>query len=157
MMKILFICTANICRSPLAEVILKKKIREQGLADIEVLSAGIRNFEGRQRDTTMIAFARKAGYDLGGEAKYLTKELAESADLIICMENQQKLELYHRFKPYVHWDRIHLFNEICFENPTDLIDPTGDTDYMYDVVLKRIERGCKKIVEKLSCSSQPIR
>jgi len=43
-MKILFICTANICRSALAEFILRKKLQESGLTSIKVESAGIRNF-----------------------------------------------------------------------------------------------------------------
>ena len=37
-MKILFVCTANICRSALAEAILKKMLKEKGLTDIEVAS-----------------------------------------------------------------------------------------------------------------------
>ena len=55
-MKILFICSANICRSALAEVILRKKLREKGLADIEVDSAGVHNFAGEPRDYMMFSF-----------------------------------------------------------------------------------------------------
>ncbi len=52
-MHILFICTANICRSALAEVILKKMLREHGISGIEVGSAGVRNLEGEPWDATM--------------------------------------------------------------------------------------------------------
>ena len=148
-MKILFICTANICRSALAEVILRKKLQEHGLTTIEVASAGIRDLEGEPREATMAALTQKAGYEMDGFAKYLNLDIVE-ADLIICMENFQKYELYHRFKPYVHWERIHRFNEICFGEESDMIDPTGDTQDAYNYVFKRIEQGCEILVKKLS-------
>ena len=149
-MKILFICTANICRSALAEVILRKKPQDHGLTTIEVASAGVRDLEGTPRDTTMSTLAQKAGYEMGGKALYLTLEMAESADMIICMENFHKYELYHRFKPYIHWERIHRFNEICFGEQSDLADPSGDTEDMYRLALKRIEQGCEILVRQLS-------
>ena len=43
-MKILFVCSANICRSALVEVILKKKLHERGLNEVLVDSAGIHNY-----------------------------------------------------------------------------------------------------------------
>ena len=78
-MKILFVCTANICRSALAEVVLKKKLQEKGLTDIEVESAGVHNYEGSPRDYTMTAYAHKAGYELGGCAHYVTQAIVDSA------------------------------------------------------------------------------
>lgn len=64
-MKILFVCTANIFRSALAEVILRKKLQEKGLTDIEVDSAGVHNYAGEPRDYMMCSYARKAGYEMG--------------------------------------------------------------------------------------------
>ena len=89
-MKILFVCTANICRSALAEVVLKEKLHQKGLTDIEVESAGVYNYEGSPRDYTMTAYARKAGYELGGTAHYVTQMMVDSADLIICMEHSHR-------------------------------------------------------------------
>ena len=65
-MKILFVCSANICRSALAEVILKQKLQQKGLTDIVVESAGVHNYEGEPRDYMMASYAIKSGYDLGG-------------------------------------------------------------------------------------------
>lgn len=149
-MKILFVCSANICRSPLAEVILRKKLQEKGVTDIDVESAGIHNYEGEPRDYAMASYARKAGYELGGTAKHISKDMVDSADLIICMEKFQIVELQRRYVPYVRWNCIHRFNEICFDEQTDLIDPSGDTGYIYNYVFDKIREGSCILAWKIS-------
>ena len=147
-MRILFICTANICRSALAEVVLMNKLQEKGLTDIEVESAGVYNYDGAPRDYMMSSYARKAGYELGGTAHYVTQTMVDSADLIICMEHSHVVEIQKRL-PYVRWSRIYLFNEICFGEQTGLIDPTGNTGYMYHYALEKIQEGCAILAWKL--------
>ena len=148
-MKILFVCSANICRSALAEVILRKKLKEKGLADVVVDSAGVHNYAGEPRDYMMCSYACKAGYYMGGESKYISQEQADSADLIVCMEHFHVVEMQKRL-PYVRWGRIKLFNEICFDEQTNLIDPSGNTGYIYGITLQHIEEGCVTLAWKLS-------
>ena len=152
-MRILFICTANICRSALAEVILRKKLQQRGLTDVEVASAGVHDFTGRARDPIMVEYASLAGYELTGEATYLSQEAMESADLIICMEQYHVYEVKKRLS-YERWNRIRRFNGICFGEPTNLPDPTGDTLEMNIYALKRIEEGCDKLVSIRISSSE---
>ena len=147
-MKILFVCTANICRSALAEVVLKKKLQQKGLTEIEVDSAGVHNYQGSPRDYTMAAYARKAGYELGGTAHYVTQALVDSADLIVCMEHIHVVEIQKRL-PYVRWSRIYLFNEICFGEQIGLVDPSGNTGYMYRYACNKILDGCEILAWKL--------
>ena len=149
-MKILFVCSANICRSALCEVVLKKKLVERGITGIDVESAGVHDYSGLPRDTTMVEYAQKAGYELGGKAIHLTQAMVDSADLIICMEYFQVVEIQRRFLPYVRWSRLHSFNEICFEEETNMPDPSGDTDYIYSYVLEHVLKGCDNLIEKLS-------
>ena len=149
-MKILFVCSANICRSALCEVVLKQKLIERGITGIDVESAGVHDYSGMPRDTTMVEYAQKAGYELEGNAKHLTPLMVDSADLIICMENFQVVEIQKRFLPYARWNCLHRFNEICFEEETNLPDPSGDTDYMYSYVLEHVLKGCDNLIEKLS-------
>ena len=148
-MNILFVCSANICRSALAEVILRKKLKEKGLADVVVDSAGLHNYAGEPRDYMMCSYACKAGYYMGGESKYISQEQADSADLIVCMEHFHVVEMQKRL-PYVRWGRIKLFNEICFDEQTNLIDPSGNTGYIYGITLQHIEEGCVTLAWKLS-------
>ncbi len=152
-MKVLFVCTANICRSALAEVILKKMLQESGVTGIEVESAGVRNLEGEPRDTTMAVCAYKAGYVMNGEARYISKDMTDSSDLIICMEHYHIVEIQKRL-PYVLWNRIHLFNEICFDEKTDMPDPSGGTIDMYMNAFHLIEDGCRALVLKLSKTTE---
>lgn len=146
-MKILFVCTANVCRSALAEVVLRKKLFERRLDSVEIMSAGVRNYEGMPRDEIMVVLARKAGYDMGGNARYISDDMLD-ADLIICMEHFHVVEMQKRF-PYARWNRIRRFNEICFGEETNMPDPSGNTDYIYQYTLERIEAGCDSLIIKL--------
>lgn len=148
-MKILFVCSANICRSALCEVVLRQKLKESGIRGVDVDSAGVHDYAGEARDATMRAYAQKAGYELTGKSKCISQEMLDSADYIICMEHFHVVEVQKRL-PYVRWNRIHLFNEFCFEERTGLPDPSGDTGYMYAYVLQRIIEGCSTIAWKIS-------
>lgn len=141
-MKILFVCTANICRSPLAEVILKKKLQEHGIEGVKVTSAGILDLEGEPRDCVMSSIANLAGYEMGGEATHLTPAMTNDIDLIICMEQHHVLELQKRFVSYARWNVIHLFNEICFDENTNVPDPSGGTYDSYTYIFQHIRDGC---------------
>ena len=147
-MKILFVCTANICRSALAEVILRKKLQEKGLTEVLVDSAGVDDYAGQPRDHKMSSYARKEKYDLGGESKFISQDQVDSADLIVCMEKYHVVEIQKRL-PYKHWGRIKLFNEICFGKQTNLIDPSGNTEYIYGITFQHIEEGCGTLARKL--------
>lgn len=81
-MRILFVCTGNICRSA-AEYILRQKLEKEKISDLEVKSAGIYNLYGASRDRYMSMLLEKHGYSMGGKSVYLTPELAESCDIII--------------------------------------------------------------------------
>lgn len=64
------------------------------------------------------------------------------------MEHCHIVEIQKRL-PYVRWSCIYTFNEICFGEQTGLIDPTGNTDYMYHYVSEKIQNGCEILVWKL--------
>lgn len=131
-------------------MILKKKLMESGIDGVEVNSAGVHNYAGEPRDSKMIALACQADYDMGVVAQYVTRQMTDAADLIICMEYHHVVELQKWYVPYARWTRIHRFNEICFNERTDLPDPSGDTDYMYHYVFDKIQEGCNLLASKLS-------
>ena len=94
-MKVLFICTANVCRSPLAEGYLKNLQQKDPLANLEIASAGVLAREGSQAFDCSIEVAQMNGFDLKEHtARQLTLEMAQEADMILCMETWQAARIY---------------------------------------------------------------
>ena len=89
-MKILFICTANVCRSPLAEGYCKHLLGNDSAAGIEVASAGVLAHSGSPAFDCAVEVARLSGFDLQPhKARRITLEMADESDLILCMETWQ--------------------------------------------------------------------
>src|SRR5215213_9386709 len=85
-MKILFVCTGNTCRSPLAEVIARKIAIERGLADVEVVSAGTSAHDGAPASDGALLVGMERGMDLvTHRAQTLSRDLVRDADLILAM------------------------------------------------------------------------
>lgn len=88
--RIMTVCTANVCRSPLAELHLREALRGGPLAGAEISSAGVRGQVG----APMCAVARGALDDAssgdGHVAREVTAELIEQADLVLAMEREQR-------------------------------------------------------------------
>lgn len=83
---ILFVCTGNTCRSPLASAIARDVIARRGWSHVEVGSAGVAATAGSGAATNAVAVAAEAGLDLGEHrARPLTRKLVEWADLILAM------------------------------------------------------------------------
>lgn len=85
-MKILFVCSGNTCRSPMAEVLMRRAAAEHQLAEVSVQSAGTGALEGAPASEGSYLVTLEAGLDLSRHrAQQLTVELIEWADLILTM------------------------------------------------------------------------
>lgn len=112
-MKILFICTGNLCRSPMAEVLLRKFASRAGQRDIETRSAGTHALNGNASPPEAQQVAESVGLDLTSHrAKPVSQELIDWADQIVVMspehadfiemnfpEGMEKMEELARHRP----------------------------------------------------------
>ncbi len=82
--RIVFVCTGNVCRSPMAEYLLRHYLR--GSADYTVSSAGLHAVPGLMASPAAIEVLREKGIDLTPHrSRLLTQELADGAELIAAM------------------------------------------------------------------------
>lgn len=83
---LLFVCTGNTCRSPLAEGIARAEIRRRGWRNVEVASAGLAAADGNPASAEAVTVAGRAGIDLGRHrSRPLSPQLVSWADLILGM------------------------------------------------------------------------
>ncbi|WP_252109650.1 MULTISPECIES: low molecular weight protein-tyrosine-phosphatase [unclassified Halomonas] len=84
---ILVVCVGNVCRSPVAEAMLRKRLPGRQFS-----SAGLGALVGSQIDANARALAEKDGLEMGDhQARQLTREMLDRADLILVMSDQQRL------------------------------------------------------------------
>lgn len=100
MKRILFVCTGNICRSPLAEGIVRDRLARAGL-DIAVDSAGTEDYHvGAPPDPRAIAVARTRGVDIAGlRARQIAAEDLGACDLVLVADNTHLAAIRNRLAP----------------------------------------------------------
>ncbi len=152
MYNVLFVCLGNICRSPLAEGVLRKKLEEEGLLGrVRVDSAGLHGFhEGEPPDRRSIKAALARGYSLEGQlARKITQEDFYQFDLIIGMDFANKVAL-ERVKPENSRAEIHLLLDFA-ENPAqrEVPDPYYGGAKDFEHIINLIESGTEGLVKIL--------
>lgn len=97
-LRLLVICTANQCRSPMAEVMARSLLRDRGIA-AEIGSAGTDALDGIKATDGAAITVRKLGLDLSHHrSRTVTAELVESADLVLAMERRHVIDLVTTFR-----------------------------------------------------------
>lgn len=136
MKKVLFICTGNTCRSPMAQAIFNKYCEENGI-DAVADSAGIAAGEGMPASENTVAVMAEVGVDLSAHsAKPISKALLKEADLIVCMSEGHAEML-----------KAAGFSAIVFG--TGVADPYGYAVNVYRACRDKMTELMPSLVEKL--------
>lgn len=131
---IVTVCTANICRSPMAEALLRHALAAESepLRSIQVVSAGVAARRGDQVSANSVSALKKVGIDLyGHRAQPLTDDLARRADLILCMTEGHRAAINLGLSPTPR--HVYLFREFLPSTAErEIGDPFGGALPQYE-------------------------
>ena len=151
MVKVLFVCLGNICRSPSAEGVMYHLLRKEGL-DKQVCcdSAGTSEFHvGQQADERMRDHAERRGFKLLSLSRQVEQDDFEEYDYILAMDESNYIDLNNLCKNSAYKSKISQFIELTNFKVPGVPDPYYDGDDGFEVVLDIIEEGCQNLLDKI--------
>lgn len=152
MIKVLFVCMGNICRSPTAEGVVRQMLREKGLEDkVEVDSAGTHGYHvGEAPDQRTQRAAASRRYDLSEmRARKVAAQDLDYFDIILAMDHNN-LSVLQRICPPEKHERLALFMSYSKNFDDDEVpDPYYGLGHGFDLVLDMVEDAADGLIESI--------
>jgi len=153
--RILFVCLGNICRSPTAEGVMRKIVRDEGLEDqIEIDSAGTGGWHiGAPPDERATAAARNRQIELSGEARKLAPEDFDRFDLILAMDASNRREIERLAPDEDARAKVRMLREFDPASrdldDLDVPDPYYGGDEGFEEVLDLVDAATRGLLDEL--------
>ncbi len=152
MVKVLFVCTGNICRSPTAEGVFRELVRREGLADLVGCdSAGTHDYHvGENPDPRSCGAARERGIELAAlVARQVRRDDFERFDYVLAMDRGHYLQL-ERLCPAHLRHRLRMFMSFAPELGADEVpDPYYGDDHGFERVLDLCEAAAAGLLAEI--------
>ncbi len=146
---VLFVCTGNTCRSPMAKGLLKKMWPQSQIDEIKIDSAGTGALPGSPSSSLTQKVMKEKGVDISYyESKPLNQKMVEEADLILVMEKMHKnrvLELSSLAE-----GKVFLLKKFALGVEEEILDPMGGSEESYRECAREIEKSIEGVMEKLT-------
>lgn len=152
MKRILFVCTGNICRSPLAEALLKRALHERAVEDVTVESAGTGAWDGAPASEGAYLVALERGLDLSGHrARLLTREIVEEAAMILTMARHHRARVHELGGE----GRVHVLGEYVGKtgDEAEVGDPFGGDLEVYRDTCAELEALIATVADRLAAEA----
>ena len=153
MVRLLVVCTANVCRSPLVAALIKQRLEENSLRkDVQVESAGVYSSAGDSIDPIVLHLLHELGIEPAAHRATPVEESTLSrADLVLVMEEAHRQSLFYRLPAAL--PRIFMLSELAGRYE-DICDPYGQelAGYraMLDHVTELLDAGWSTLMRKLA-------
>lgn len=148
---IIVVCTANICRSPMAEGLLAHALAaEDGpLKQLKVVSAGVAARPGEYVSENSVVALKKVGIDISAHrSRPLTQDMLNSALLVLCMTESHRSLIELQASPVPA--RLHLFRDFLPEGASrEIADPFGGPLKLYELSRDEMVEAIPSIVAQL--------
>lgn len=151
-MKIVFVCTGNTCRSPMAEIVFKKLLADKLGCDIKDLydkgfdigSGGLAAYDGMKASPNATTVVQKLGVSLEDhQSRYVDLDLIKHSDAVLVMTKNHLAIFQDRFQDQ------HLPVSMLSFSGSDISDPFGGDEKVYSQCLSEIEENLKHLVFKI--------
>ena len=148
MARILVICTANICRSPVAAALLRDRLRQRGLSDWTVGSAGTWAMAARPASRYSVDVMGRHGFNITDHRATMVEERhLREADLALTMEDGHAEALRAEFPAQAH--KVFLLTEMIgrsYNIPDPYGGPVEEYQRMYEGLVEVIDAGLERII-----------
>lgn len=141
MKSLLFVCTGNTCRSPMAEALCKKRILDP--SQLQVVSAGVQAIPGLPASSMTLRLLKEEGIDFSNfQSQLVTPALMKDSTYVITMTQQHRAFLIRHYPQYQ--EKIFLLTE--WTTQEDLPDPIGGGFYEYQACAEVIKASLESIL-----------